>query len=229
MQFPYSEVAMTFTKRMLLQNVAWAKEASGRDPQLFERLRHGQSPSVLWIGCADSRVPAEVLTGTQPGELFVHRNIANLSLPYDHNTMSVVEYAVRVLNVADIVVCGHYGCGGVRAALDTPHQHLPYVEHHISVLRWLARRHRAELDALATLDERANRLSELNVLEQVRTLRTMPVIRDAQHALKLHPWVFDVREGLIKTLPMPAQDEVLPVVASPLGWSEFSQPVAATA
>jgi carbonic anhydrase len=191
---------MSFPNQLLLQNVAWAHEAGRRDPALFDRLRQGQQPKVLWIGCADSRVPAEIVTGARPGDIFVHRNIANLFLPHDDNTMSVLEYALYVLRVSDVVVCGHNGCGGVRAALEPPGHNMPRVEHRIGVLRQLARRHGAELAAIACLENRADRLAELNVIEQARTLETLPLVRNALPRVCVHAWIFDVRNGLIRDL-----------------------------
>lgn len=192
---------MNFPKQMILQNLAWARETAHGDPALFERFSQGQEPKVLWIGCSDSRVPAEIVTGARPGELFVHRNIANLFVPHDDNTMSVLEYAVCVLKVNDIVICGHYGCGGVRAALGAPNERVPHVEQRIRPLRWLARRHREALDAIADIDERTNRLAELNVLEQARVLRASPVVHDAVPRPRVHAWIFDIRDGLIRALP----------------------------
>jgi carbonic anhydrase len=189
---------MHFPKQMLLNNVAWASEAVYG---LFERLRCGQTPRVLWIGCADSRVPAEIITGARPGELFVHRNIANLFLPHDDNTMSVVEYAVSVLEVKDIVICGHYGCGGVQASLGAVREDLPHVEQRIRALRRLATQHEDELDAIADIGERTNRLVEISVVEQARLLGAAGVVRDAVPRPSVHAWVFDIRNGLIRTLP----------------------------
>jgi carbonic anhydrase len=200
---------MHFPKQMLLNNVAWANEALYGDPELFERLRCGQTPKVLWIGCADSRVPAEIITDARPGELFVHRNIANLFLPHDDNTMSVVEYAVSVLEVKDIVICGHYGCGGVRASLAAVREDLPHVEQRIRALRRLARQHENELDAIADIGERTNRLVEISVAEQARLVSAAPVVRDAVQRPSVHAWVFDICNGLIRTLPHePADDWV---------------------
>jgi carbonic anhydrase len=192
---------MNFLKQMLLHNVAWANEVAHVDPEFFERLRHKQTPKVLWIGCADSRVPAEIVTGARPGELFVHRNIANLFVPHDDNTMSVVEYAVSVLEVKDIVVCGHYGCGGVRASFSALNEDMPHVEQRIRPLRRLALRHRNELETIADIEERTNRLVEISVLEQARLMSAVPVVRDAVPRPRVHAWVFDIRDGLIKTLP----------------------------
>jgi carbonic anhydrase len=185
---------------MLVENVAWARETSDSDPQFFSGLMQGQNPKVLWIGCSDSRVPAETVTRANPGDLFVHRNIANLFSSSDDNVMSVLEYAVRVLKVDDVIVCGHYGCGGVRAALLMPSPDLPHVTRRIAPLCTLASRHREELDGLPEGESRVNRLAELNVLEQVRELRRTPIVRDAECAPRVHGWIFGLHNGLIKVL-----------------------------
>lgn len=191
---------MNRPKRMLLENIAWARETAHTDAQFFPRLAQGQSPKVLWIGCADSRVPAETVTNANPGDLFVHRNIANLFSPADDNTMSVLEYAVRVLKVDHVIVCGHYGCGGVRASLLPKSSDLPHVNRRIAPLCALGERHRDELSAFAELDARANRLAELNVLEQVRLLRDTPIVRDRADPPLVHGWIFGLHDGLISVL-----------------------------
>ncbi|CAH2791205.1 MAG: Carbonic anhydrase, beta class (EC [uncultured Paraburkholderia sp.] len=156
---------MNRPKRLLIANVAWARETAARNPSFFSNLAQGQSPHVLWIGCADSRVPTETITHCEPGDLFVHRNIANLFHPDDDNTGSVLEYAVRVLKVGHVIVCGHYGCGGVRASLMPPDPSLPRVNRRIAPLCSLARTHRAELDAHTDERARVDRLAELKVLD----------------------------------------------------------------
>jgi carbonic anhydrase len=185
---------------MLLENIAWAREAAHADAQFFPRLAQGQSPKVLWIGCSDSRVPAETVTNANPGDLFVHRNIANLFSPSDDNTMSVLEYAVRVLKVDHVIVCGHYGCGGVRASLLPLSSDLPHVNRRIAPLCALGDRHREELDTFGELDARANRLAELNVLEQVRLLRGTAIVRDRDEPPLVHGWIFGLHDGHIKVL-----------------------------
>ncbi|MHA6844796.1 carbonic anhydrase [Ralstonia syzygii] len=187
-------------KRMLVGNVAWAHEIAERDPRFFSSLAQGQKPQVLWIGCADSRVPAETITHSNPGDLFVHRNIANLVCPADDNTMSVLEYAVRILKVGHIIVCGHDGCSGVRASLLPQSNALPHVNRRIAPLCALAGRHRAELDAVPDMDDRVNRLAELNVLEQVRWLRESPIVREAEPAPRVHGWIFGLADGRIRVL-----------------------------
>ncbi|PMS17686.1 carbonic anhydrase [Trinickia dabaoshanensis] len=191
---------MNYAKRLLLANRAWSQEAKARDPGFFERLAQGQQPRVLWIGCSDSRVPAEGITNAQPGELFVHRNIANLYTSDDGNTSSVVEYAVHALGVEHIVICGHHHCGGVRAALSAPSGALPAVNRRIAGLRQLAHRHRNALNAIDEFEARVDRLVELNVIEQVRLLRESPILSSAARKPTVHGWVFGLREGLLTPL-----------------------------
>jgi len=193
-------IAMSRPKRMLVENVGWAAEIAASDPDFFETLAQGQSPTVLWIGCSDSRVPAETITHSKPGDLFVHRNIANLFSDTDDNMMSVLEYAVRVLKVDDVIVCGHYGCGGVRASLLPLSDALPHVNRRIAPLCALAREHSGELDAIGTMDSRIDRLAELSVLEQVSALRDTPIVRDAERPPRVHGWIFGLRDGRIKVL-----------------------------
>lgn len=190
---------MIHLKSMLAANVAWAQETSERTPDFFDALSRGQNPRVLWIGCADSRVPAETITHSSPGELFVHRNIANLFHPDDDNSASVLEYAVHVLEVDHVIVCGHYGCGGVRASLLPPPSDLPHVARRIAPLCALARSHR---DMLASLDETlaADWLAELNVLEQVRLLRASPIVLSRKNPPLVHGWIFSLADGRLKEL-----------------------------
>jgi carbonic anhydrase len=191
---------MNHAKRLLLANRAWSQEVSARDPGFFERLACGQQPRILWIGCSDSRVPAERITNAQPGELFVHRNIANLYTSDDGNTSSVIEYALHALHVEHIVICGHHHCGGVRAALTAPSDALPAVNRRIAGLRELAERHRDALNAIDDIEARVDRLVELNVIEQVRLLRESPIVRSDPHRPALHGWVFGLRQGLLTSL-----------------------------
>ncbi|KVV54301.1 carbonic anhydrase [Burkholderia territorii] len=186
-------------KSMLVANIAWARETRERTPGFFDALARGQNPRVLWIGCSDSRVPAETITHCAPGDLFVHRNIANLFQPDDDNSASVLEYAVRTLEVDHVIVCGHYGCGGVRASLLPPPGDLPHVARRIAPLCALAHRHR---DTLAGLDDTAaaDRLAELNVLEQVRQLRASPIVRDRERPPLVHGWIFSLADGRLKEL-----------------------------
>ncbi|KVO26175.1 carbonic anhydrase [Burkholderia ubonensis] len=208
---------MNRPKSMLVANIAWARETRERTPGFFDALARGQNPRVLWIGCSDSRVPAETITHSAPGDLFVHRNIANLFHPDDDNSASVLEYAVRVLDVDHVIVCGHYGCGGVRASLLPPPTDLPHVSRRIAPLCALARQHH---DTLAGLDPAAaaDHLAELNVLEQVRLLRASPIVRDREPPPLVHGWIFSLADGRLKELdsgyaPQPA--DAAPTQAAP--------------
>ena len=199
-------------ERLLLENKAWAAEKIQDDPEYFSRLAHLQTPEFLWIGCSDSRVPANEITGTHPGEIFVHRNIANMVVHTDLNMLSVLQYAVEVLKVKHVIVCGHYGCGGVKAAMGN---------HSFGIInKWLRnikdvyRFNREEMEGLAE-DEKVNKLIELNVKEQVMNLAKTSII---QHSWKennyphLHGWVYGLDNGLIKPIfEMPAGTHIDPL------------------
>lgn len=195
---------------ILRANRAWAAEQLAADPAYFSDMARGQSPEFLWIGCSDSRVPAEDITGSAPGELFVARNVANLVVHTDMNLMSVIEYAVTQLKVKHIVVCGHTGCGGVRAAMSA--KSLGMINKWLRNIRDLAYEHRAELEPLAPA-ERERRLIELNVIEQARNLTHSCIAQGAWHRgqeLTIHGWLYDMETGLIheliaidKTFPIP--------------------------
>src|SRR3954468_445596 len=144
-------------EKLLLENKAWAAEKTEKDPDYFQRLSKIQTPEFLWIGCSDSRVPADMITGTQPGEIFVHRNIANLVVNTDINLLSVLQYAVEVLKVKHIIVCGHYGCGGIKAAMDQHYYGI--INHWLKNIKDIYRFHRSEIDAIETIDKRADRLT----------------------------------------------------------------------
>ena len=179
-------------------NRRWAAGLLKADPDFFRRLAAQQAPQFLWIGCADSRVPANEIVGLLPGELFVHRNVANLVVHSDMNCLATIQYAVEALQVRHIIVCGHYGCGGVRAALDRcPHG---LVDNWLSHVRDLSRRRRAELEALPDEETRVDRLCEMNVEEQVLNVgRTTPV-QDAWtrgQALFVHGWIYRISDGLL--------------------------------
>lgn len=188
-------------QRIIDGNRRWAAESKAADPTYFTRLLAGQQPHFLYIGCADSRVPFEVVTGAAPGELFVHRNIANVVLASDLNAMSVVQYAVEVLDVRHIIVCGHYGCGGVKAAMSDQPNGL--VDHWLGHIRSVLRRHQPELDALADDERRLDRAVELNVVEQIYHLAESPVVQRAWARgprPMLHGLVYDMHEGLLREL-----------------------------
>ncbi|MCT9070823.1 carbonic anhydrase [Cupriavidus gilardii] len=191
---------MEVAKRLMLENRAWATEVLSRDPERFKRLAVRQAPDVLWIGCSDSRVPAELITNAEPGDLFVHRNIANLVCEDDPNLMSVLQYALEVLSVGNVIVCGHQGCGGVRASLARVPE-LPHVDARLDEIRQVYRAHCAELDRLDGDDARTARLVELNAIAQVRKLAEMPLVRnvwDSGRALRLHAWIYSLETGLLE-------------------------------
>jgi carbonic anhydrase len=190
-------------KKLLLANKAWVQDKLTIRPDYFERLSDIQRPEFMWIGCSDSRVPAEEITGTEPGELFVHRNIANLVIHTDFNMLSVLQYAVDVLEVKHIIVCGHYNCGGIKNAMSQKHFGLinKWLRHIKDVYRFYAR----ELDAIADLKQRTNRLVEINVAEQVRNLAETSIIQLAWRRHQrpiLHGWVYDLKSGLLKEVAM---------------------------
>ena len=185
--------------KLLLENKAWAIEQVQLDPDFFTRLSQIQTPDFLWIGCSDSRVPADKITGTQPGEIFVHRNIANMVVHTDLNLLSVLEYAVQVLKVKHIIVCGHYGCGGVRAAMGN--HSLGIINKWLRNIKDVYRIHRDELETKANLDERADMLVELNVKEQIMNLAKTSIIQKAwkyEQRPHLHGWVYGLNDGIIK-------------------------------
>ena len=187
-------------EKLLLQNKAWAEEIKGDDPQYFERLSHIQTPEFLWIGCSDSRVPADRITGTQPGEIFVHRNIANLVVNTDVNLLAVLDYAVTVLKIKHVIVCGHYGCGGIKAAAST-HDHKPVLNMWLKNIKDVYRLHRKELDDIKEEEKRIDRLVELNVQEQVYNLAKTTIIQKAwkkEQRPDLHGWVYGLKDGIIK-------------------------------
>jgi len=186
---------------LLANNRAWARERTNADPQYFARLAAQQSPEYLWIGCSDSRVPANVITGLDPGEVFVHRNVANMIYAADINCMSVVQFAVETLKVRHIIVCGHYGCGGVRAAIDT--EQLGLIDHWLEPIRDLERANGGELTKLGSHNDIINRLCELNVLHQVLNLTNSPIMTrvwDAGQKVSIHGWIYGIADGLIRDL-----------------------------
>ncbi len=186
-------------EKLLLANKAWVNEKLDLSLDYFDRMAEGQQPEFLWIGCSDSRVPAEEITGASPGELFVHRNIANVIPHNDLNVLAVVQYAVEVLKVKHIIVCGHYGCGGVQAAMGR--QHWGLLNKWLRNIKDVYRLHRGELDLISDTTRRYDRLVELNVMEQVRHLAEMSFIQRAWHYDQrpaLHGWVYSMGTGAIK-------------------------------
>ena len=187
--------------RLLENNKNWVKEQLNLNPTYFEKLAKGQSPEYLWIGCSDSRVPANQITGTEPGEVFVHRNIANMVVHSDMNMLSVLSYAVEVLKVKHVIVCGHYGCGGVIAAMKN--QQFGLIDNWLRHIKDVYRYHHVELDAIEDENERARRFVEVNVQEQVHDLGKTSIVQNAwkrNQPLHIHGWVYDINDGLINDL-----------------------------
>lgn len=183
------------------KNRAWAEGKLAVDPGFFKRLVAQQSPEYLWIGCADSRVPANEIVGLDPGELFVHRNVANLAPPQDANYLSVLQFAVEVLKVKHIMVVGHYGCGGVAAAVDGERRGL--VDHWLHPIREVYAAHKAELEAIEDLHVRNDRLCELNVIRQVRNVASDVFVGEAWkrgQPLSVHGWVYSLADGLVNDM-----------------------------
>ena len=186
-------------EKLLLENKAWAAEKTADDPDYFERLAHVQTPEFLWIGCSDSRVPANEITGTQPGEIFVHRNVANMVFNTDVNLLAVLDYAVNHLKVKHVIVCGHYGCGGIKAST-TNHDFKLVLNMWLRGIKDVYRLHRKELDAIQEEHLRVDRLVELNVQEQVMNLAKTSIIQRAwkkEQRPDLHGWVYGLKDGII--------------------------------
>lgn len=187
-------------EKLLSDNKAWAESKLRDDPGFFDRLAHLQTPEFLWIGCSDSRVPANEITGTQPGEIFVHRNVANLVINTDVNVLSVLDYAVNHLKVRHVIICGHYGCGGIKAAI-TKTDFKPVLNMWLRNIKDVYRLHREELDGIAEEENRCDRLTELNVKEQILNLAKTSIIQRAwqdEQRPDLHGWVYGLTDGLIK-------------------------------
>lgn len=192
---------------MLVNNKNWVNDKLKQDSQFFEKLANGQKPPVLWIGCSDSRVPANEITGTQPGEVFVHRNIANMVVHTDMNMLSVLDYAVNVLEVKHIIVCGHYGCGGVLAAMGNAQVGL--IDNWLRHIKDVYRIYQNELNLIENMDTRARRFVEVNVQEQVFDLSKTSIVQNAWRdgkELGVHGWVYDIKNGLIQDLKVTALD-----------------------
>lgn len=192
---------MEIYKSLLEGNRQWVQQKLDDDPEYFSNLSRAQTPEVLWIGCADSRVPANQITGTNPGDIFVHRNIANMVVHTDMNMLSVLDYAVNVLSVKHVIICGHYGCGGVLAAMQN--QQFGIIDNWLRVIKDVYRLHAEELDAIEDMQERFDRFVELNVVEQVLDLSKTSIIQNSwskrQYPM-IHGWVCSLKTGLIKDL-----------------------------
>ncbi len=190
-----------FYKQLIENNKKWVETKLDLDPEFFTNLAKGQKPPLLWIGCADSRVPANEIIGAQPGEVFVHRNIANMVIHSDMNMLSVLDYAVNALKVKHVIVCGHYGCGGVQAAMGN--QSIGIIDNWIRHIKDVYRLNKKELDAISDETERFNRFVELNVINQVYDLAKTSIVQGAWNNgqdLTIHGWVYGVDSGIVKDL-----------------------------
>ena len=188
-------------KQLLENNKNWVADKLAIDPAYFDKLSNSQNPEYLWIGCSDSRVPANQITGTLPGDIFVHRNIANMVVHSDMNILSVLSYAVEVLKVKHIIVCGHYGCGGVQAAMEN--KQFGLIDNWLRHIKDVYRYHHKELDAIEDKTQRARRFVEVNVMEQVHDLCKTSIVQNAwknKQPLHVHGWVYDIHDGIIKDL-----------------------------
>ncbi|EID76624.1 carbonate dehydratase [Imtechella halotolerans] len=191
----------TFYQSLLENNKNWVENKLKLDPEFFNKLADGQQPPLLWIGCADSRVPANEIIGAQPGEVFVHRNIANMVVHSDMNMLSVLDYAVNALKVKHVIVCGHYGCGGVKAAMGN--NSIGLIDNWIRHIKDSYRFHKEELDSIGDEKKRFDRFVELNVKEQVFDLAKTSIVQNAwrnNQELSLHGWVYGVGSGIVKDL-----------------------------
>ena len=198
---------MTPFETLLKNNRAWAADRVKGDPGFFTRLEKIQAPEFLWIGCSDSRVPANEIVGLDPGELFVHRNVANVVVHTDLNCLSVLQFAVDVLKVKHVIVCGHYGCGGIHAAVEK-HSH-GLIDNWLRHVQDVERDHEAELALVADPQARENRLCELNVIEQVHHVARTTIMQDAWrngHDVQLHGWIYGLKDGLISDLRVKISD-----------------------
>ena len=186
--------------RLIEGNKRFSMSKKFDDPEYFKKLSLGQTPDYLWIGCSDSRVPANEVTGTGSGEIFVHRNIANMVVHTDMNLLSVLEYAVKYLGVHHIIVCGHYGCGGIKAAMGNDFH--GFLDNWLRNIKDVYHKNNKELESIQDLDARADRLTELNVIEQVRNLAKTTIVQEAwkTRPLHLHGWIYGINNGLIKDL-----------------------------
>jgi carbonic anhydrase len=199
---------MRVLRNLFANNRAWAAEMTQHDPEFFVRLSRQQAPQYLWIGCSDSRVPANQIVGLLPGEMFVHRNVANVVVHTDLNCLSAIQFAVEVLHVRHIIVCGHYGCGGVLSALRD--EKLGLIDNWLRHVQDVGAKHRHRLVELATEEQRHERLCELNVIEQVVNVSQTTVVREAWargQALAVHGWIYRLTDGLLRDLGMCVTEE----------------------
>jgi carbonic anhydrase len=199
---------MEYYKRLIEKNRTWVNERLNEDPGYFARLVQGQKPPVLWIGCSDSRVPANEIIGAPPGEVFVHRNIANMVIHTDMSMLSVLDYAVNVLKVQHVIVCGHYGCGGVRAAM--ANQQFGLIDNWLRHIKDVYRLYQDELESIPDPGQRENRFVELNIIEQVYDLSKTSIIQNSWKQTSgpyIHGWVYNLHNGLIKDLEVSVNND----------------------
>jgi carbonic anhydrase len=197
----------TYYKQLIENNKEWVAKQLDKDPQFFTKLSKGQEPPLLWIGCSDSRVPANEIIGAPPGEVFVHRNIANMVIHTDMSMLSVLDYAINVLRVKHVIVCGHYGCGGVQAALTN--KHFGLIDNWIRHIKDVYRFHQTELNNITDEKEKFDRFVELNVKEQVLDLAKTSILQNAWETgqqVHLHGWVYDIKDGFVKDLDVTIKD-----------------------
>lgn len=193
---------------LLENNKKWVASKLEMDPLFFEKMAEGQNPPLLWIGCSDSRVPANEIIGAQPGEVFVHRNIANMVVHSDMNLLSVLDYAVNILEVKHIIVCGHYGCGGIQTAMSN--MHVGLIDNWLRHIKDVYRLHNSELSLLNDPKQKVDRFAELNVYEQVGNLAKTSIVQSAWERgsnLHLHGWIYDVKDGIINDLNVSLRDK----------------------
>ena len=205
-------------QKIIEGNLRFSMSKKMDDPEYFKKLSIGQTPEYLWIGCSDSRVPANEITSTQSGEVFVHRNIANVVVHTDFNLLSVVEYAVEVLKVKHIIVCGHYGCGGIRASMSNDTH--GFVDNWLRNIKEVYNKYQIELNGIEDLDKRADRLTELNVIEQVKNLAKTKTVQQAwkERKLEVHGWVYGMNNGLLKDLKV-LHDDLMDI--DPIFWYDI--------
>ncbi len=192
---------MRVLKKLFDKNKEWAEDIKETNPHFFEELSKEQTPEYLWIGCSDSRVPENEIVDVLPGEIFVHRNIANLVIHTDLNCLSVIQYAVEVLKVKHVIICGHYGCGGVHAAMDTTQYGL--IDNWLRNIKDIYRYHQAKVDAIEDEEEKLNLMCELNVVEQVANICHTTIVQNAWNSgqeLSIHGWIYSLEDGILKDL-----------------------------
>jgi len=196
-------------QRLLEGNRTWVQKRLGENPEYFQHLARGQHPEYLWIGCSDSRVSADQITGTQPGEIFVHRNVANLVVHNDVNLLAVLQYSIEVLQVKHVIVCGHYGCGGVEAALNR--RGFGPMDDWLKNIREVHRRHQREVDSIKDLEKKYHRLAELNVFEQAYNLCSTQIIKQSwmrRGAPYVHGWIYSIADGVLKELGISVRSQM---------------------